>query len=156
MRRAAPLLLAGALASAACATTLASAQQAPQTARAGRAAVVTVRHTRLGQILSTSSGFTLYEFTRDRANRNSCVSISGCSETWPPLQTSGRPSAGAGVKASLLSTIRLSTGVTQVTYGGHPLYMYSGDSGPGDTSYVGARAFGGTWYALNAAGQAVR
>ena len=155
MRRA-HLLLAGVLVSVACAATVASAQQGPSTARAGRAATVMLRHTRLGQILSTSSGFTLYEFTRDHGDRNSCVSISGCSETWPPLRASGRPSAGPGVKASLLSTIRLSGGGKQVTYAGHPLYMYSGDSGPGATSYVGRRQFGGTWDALNASGHTVK
>ena len=47
-------------------------------------------------------------------------------------------------------------GKTQVTYAGHPLYLYSGDSGPGETSYVGESMFSGRWYALNASGGAVR
>jgi hypothetical protein len=42
------------------------------------------------------------------------------------------------------------------SYAGHPLYTYSGDSGPGETSYVGAKQFGGTWYAINASGNTVR
>jgi predicted lipoprotein with Yx(FWY)xxD motif len=49
-----------------------------------------------------------------------------------------------------------STGGKQVTYAGHPLYTYSGDSGPGQTSYVGAKSFGGTWYAINASGGTVK
>jgi predicted lipoprotein with Yx(FWY)xxD motif len=64
----------------------------------------------------------------------------------------GKVRGMAGVKASLLST----TSGHQVTYAGHPLYTYSGDSGPGDTSYVGAKSFGGTWYAINASGGTVR
>ncbi len=73
-----------------------------------------------------------------------------------PLQTSGRPTAGPGIKSSLLSTTRLPGGKTQVTYAGHPLYRYSGDSGPGETSYVGESMFGGRWYALNSSGATVR
>lgn len=57
---------------------------------------------------------------------------------------------------SLLSAIKLSTGASQVTYAGHPLYLYRGDSGPGDTAYVGANEFGGSWDALDATGRAVR
>ncbi len=149
--------LAIALACAAGAATVASAAQSRvPAAHFARAATVQLRHTSLGGILVSSSGRTLYEFTRDRAGRNSCAAIGGCSETWPPLRVSGRPSAGAGVKASLLSTIAAPGGGRQVTYAGHPLYLYSGDGGPGETSYVGARQFGGSWYALNASGGAVK
>ncbi|MFI4993711.1 MAG: hypothetical protein ACHQCH_08880 [Solirubrobacterales bacterium] len=54
-----------------------------------------------------------------------------------------------------MSSIR-SAGGKQVTYAGHPLYTYSGDSGPGETSYVGEKQFGGTWYAINASGHTVK
>jgi predicted lipoprotein with Yx(FWY)xxD motif len=147
-------LLAGAVSVSAAAA--ADAQSAVPSAHTARAAKVTLRHTRLGNILATSSGFTLYEFTHDHSTANTCVHISGCSETWPALQTSGRPTAGPGVRASLLSATRLPHGKTQVTYAGHPLYLYSGDSGPGETSYVGESVFGGRWYALSASGGAVR
>ena len=146
------VFLAVALATAVSAPTLASAQKSLPAAHSSRAATVQLRHTSLGSILVSSSGRTLYEFTRDHANKNSCVAISGCSEVWPSLKASGRPTAGSGIKASLLST----TGGHQVTYAGHPLYTYSGDSGPGKTSYVGFKSFGGTWYAINAAGGTVR
>ena len=146
------VFLAVALASAASAATVASAQTSIPVARSSAAATVQLRHTGLGSILVNSSGRTLYEFTKDRGNKNSCVAISGCSTVWPSLKASGRPTAGAGIKASLLST----TSGNQVTYAGHPLYTYTGDSGPGATSYVGVKAFGGAWYALNASGGAVK
>jgi predicted lipoprotein with Yx(FWY)xxD motif len=147
-------ILAGAVSASAAAG--AAAQSAVPTAHAARAARVTLRHTRLGNILATSSGFTLYEFTHDHSSANTCVHIRECSGTWPALQTTGRPTAGPGVRASLLSTTRLPGGKTQVTYAGHPLYLYSGDSRPGETSYVGESVFGGRWYALSAAGGAIR
>lgn len=145
------VFLIAALASAASAAPLAGAQGSP-TAHPSRSATVQVRHTNLGNILVSSSGRTLYEFTRDHGNKNSCAALRGCSAVWPSLKASGRPTAGSGVKASLLST----TSGKQVTYAGHPLYTYSGDSGPGQTSYVGAKTFGGTWYAINASGSAVK
>jgi predicted lipoprotein with Yx(FWY)xxD motif len=149
------IILTGVLAVAAGAAGVASAQTDHPTAHTSRATEVALHRTSLGEILSTGSGVTLYEFTRDRGS-NSCVHVSGCSQIWPALQTSGRPTAGAGVRSSLLSTIRLSTGASQVTYAGHPLYLYRGDSEPGDTSYVGANQFGGSWYALDAAGHTVK
>jgi predicted lipoprotein with Yx(FWY)xxD motif len=145
------VFLAVALASSASAATAANADPGLPAAHASHSATVQLRRTNLGSILVSSSGRTLYEFTRDRAGKNSCAAINGCSEVWPALNASGRPSAGAGVKASLLSTSG-----RQVTYAGHPLYTYSGDSGPGATSYVGVKQFGGTWYAVNAAGGAVK
>lgn len=146
------VFLAVALAGAASAASLASAQSNSPAARSSHAATVQLRHTSLGRILVNSSGRTLYEFTRDHGHKNSCAAIRGCSAVWPSLKSSGRPSAGSGVKASLLSL----TSGHQVTYAGHPLYTYSGDSGPGKTSYVGIKQFGGTWYALNASGGAVK
>jgi predicted lipoprotein with Yx(FWY)xxD motif len=144
-------LLAVALAATASVATVASAEPGTPSARSGSTVIVQLRHTSLGSILVSSSGRTLYEFTRDRANKSSCTAIRECSQVWPSLRASGRPAAGSGVKASLLST---SGG--QVTYAGHPLYLYSGDSGPGKTSYVGVKQFGGAWYALNASGGAVK
>ena len=146
------VFLAVALASAASAATVASAQTSPPAAHSSAAATVQLRHTSLGSILVNSSGRTLYEFTRDRAGKSSCTATSGCSEVWPSLRTNGHPKAGSGIKASLLST----TSGKQVTYAGHPLYTYSGDSGPGKTSYVGVKQFGGTWYAIKASGGAVK
>jgi predicted lipoprotein with Yx(FWY)xxD motif len=133
---------------------LALAASAP--ASSSNRATVKVGNTSLGKILERKSGFTLYEFTRDRRNKDTCVSVRGCAATWPPLTTGGKPMAGPGVKSSLLGTITLAHGVKQVTYAGHPLYTYSGDSGPGQVDYVSTPEFGGTWNAANAAGHMVK
>ncbi|MGH2833090.1 MAG: COG4315 family predicted lipoprotein [Solirubrobacteraceae bacterium] len=110
--------------------------------------------TKLGKILVNASGSILYEFTKDHPKKDVCMTISGCSATWVPLQVEGKPSAGAGVKASLLSTIALSGGITQVTYAGHPLYIYA--AAPKLLSYIGVKQFGGKWYAINAKGHTVK
>jgi predicted lipoprotein with Yx(FWY)xxD motif len=145
------VFLAVALVGTASAATVASAQMSIPAAHSSSTATVQLRHTSLGSILVTSSGSTLYEFTRDHGNKNSCAAISGCSAVWPSLKASGKPTAGSGVKASLLST----TSGNQLTYAGHPLYTYAPDRGPG-TSYVGVSNFGGTWDAISASGSAIK
>jgi predicted lipoprotein with Yx(FWY)xxD motif len=123
---------------------------------AAKVAKVSLRHTSLGKILVNASGFTLYRFTHDPRNKDTCMGVENCSEIWPPLLTSGRPIAGSGVKSSLLSSIRLPNGRHQVTYAGHPLYTYAPSTERGETSYVGFSSYGGTWYAVNAAGKYVK
>jgi predicted lipoprotein with Yx(FWY)xxD motif len=150
------LLLAGAVVSAACAATVASAQAGPPAAHASRVAKVALRHTSVGRVLVDASGFTLFTFTKDSRNKDACVKISECPATWPALSTTGRPIAGQGVRSSLLSTIKLPNGTKQVTYAGHPLYRYREASEAGETTYVGANQFGGKWYAINAAGGSVK
>jgi predicted lipoprotein with Yx(FWY)xxD motif len=146
------LFLAVALAGAAIAASVASAHSNHAVTHSRRGTTIQLRHTALGKVLVSSSGRTLYRFTKDHGKKNMCAAVSGCSAVWPALKSSGKPKAGAGVKASLLST----TSGGQVTYAGHPLYTYSGDSGPGQTSYVGAHEFGGMWYAVNASGGTVK
>jgi len=148
------ILLAG-LAAALALPASAGAVPAPA-AHASRAARVQLRSTRQGRILVDASGFTLYRFTRDPRNRDTCMGITECASVWPPLRTTGRPTAGPGVNASLLSSISLGAGARQVTYAGHPLYRYAAAGERGETAYIGAMSFGGTWLAVSAGGAFVR
>lgn len=125
-------------------------------ASAARAATVHTANTSAGRILVDGAGFTLYEFTADSRNHDKCMSIGGCLGVWPALTVSGKPTAGSGAKGSLLGTISIGHGKRQVTYAGHPLYTYSGDSSRGATDYIGFNEFGGNWDALTAAGKAVK
>jgi predicted lipoprotein with Yx(FWY)xxD motif len=68
------------------------------------------------------------------------------------VTTSGTPIAGSGVLASKLGTTTRSNGTKEVTYNGHPLYYFTGDSGPGQTTGQGNLGFGAEWDALSAAG----
>ncbi len=153
MRRAGTMLLAALLAAA---FGVSAAQASRHHGRSAGTATVELRTTKLGAIVVDGAGFTLYEFTHDKKNKDTCMTISGCSSVWPALTVSGTPTAGAGVEAKKLSTITLSGGAHQVTYNGHPLYTYTGDSAPGETGYVGADEFGGHWYALNAKAKPVK
>jgi predicted lipoprotein with Yx(FWY)xxD motif len=126
----------------------------PGAAGGGGAMVSTAQSAHYGTVLVSSSGRTLYMLTADSASASSCGS--SCAPIWPPLTTTGAPVAGSGVQASLLGTVTRSDGSKQVTYGGHPLYMFSGDSAAGQVNGEGITSFGGTWYALDASGQPVK
>lgn len=121
------------------------------------AAVVGLRQTSLGRVLvvgaGRSRGRTLYMFTPDSRTRSKC--FGSCASVWTPLVTAGAPRALAGVRRSRLGTIRRGRS-TQVTYGGHPLYLYTGDSRAGQVHGEGINSFGGRWWALNSSGRAVK
>jgi predicted lipoprotein with Yx(FWY)xxD motif len=116
---------------------------------------VKLRQTGKGKILVDGRGFTLYVFSRDSRNHDACVHISGCASLWPIMQPNGPLKAGQGVNAHMLGTIKVGR-ARQVTYAGHPLYHYIGDSGPGQTSYVGQNQAGGFWYVINASGTVIK
>ncbi len=94
-------------------------------------------------ILTNSQGMTLYYRTSDTASSSTCTG--SCASTWPSLLTSGSPAAASSLSGTL-SSLRDANG-TQVTYNGHPLYTYSGDSKAGDTNGEG---IGGVWFVATA------
>ena len=116
-------------------------------------AKVGLESTSLGRVLADGSGRTLYLFEKDEGPKSTCSAA--CAAAWPPLTTSGKPTAGAGVAAAKLGTSSRGGGEREVTYNGHPLYTYAGDSGPGQTSGQGLNQFGAEWYVLSAAGRKV-
>ena len=79
-----------------------------------------------------------------------------CAQAWPPLTTTSTPKAGGKVKASLLGTTKRSDGSREVTYAGHPLYYFAGDSTPGQTTGQGNNGFGSPWWVVSPAGQAIQ
>ena len=114
---------------------------------------VSLSKTKLGQILVSSKGHTLYMFAKDKNGKSSCSG--SCAKFWPPYLQHGKATAGSGVKASLLGTTRRSNGSMQVTYNKHPLYSFALDKKAGQTNGEANVAFGGKWYAVSAKGTAV-
>jgi predicted lipoprotein with Yx(FWY)xxD motif len=117
------------------------------------AATVDARRTSLGTILVDARGRTLYMFEKDKTAMSTCNGA--CAAIWPPLTTSGKPTAGSGVSAGRLATSKRSDGSTEVTYAGHPLYTYAGDTRPGDVSGQNVDQFGAEWYVVSPSGQVV-
>jgi predicted lipoprotein with Yx(FWY)xxD motif len=119
----------------------------------GTNGTVSLGKTKLGLVLVNSRGNTLYMFAKDRNGKSACSG--SCAKFWPPTLQGGKPTAGSGVKASLLGTTRRSNGSMQLTYNKHPLYSFVLDKKPGQTNGEGNLAFGGRWYAVSARGKAV-
>jgi predicted lipoprotein with Yx(FWY)xxD motif len=107
-----------------------------------------------GTYLTDGSGRALYLWVADHGMRSSCTGA--CAQAWPPLTAKGTPAAGGGVTAGDLSTVARAGGGTQVTYKGHPLYYYAGDSGPGTTTGEGSDDFGAKWWLVAPTGAAVK
>src|SRR5690348_16941536 len=58
-------------------------------------------------ILVDGTGRTLYMYTADPKNVSTCAAVDpSCPKIWPAYTTSGKPTAGSGVKASLLATTK--------------------------------------------------
>jgi len=115
---------------------------------------VTVRSSAFGRILFDSRGFALYGFTRDSRGRSNCSGA--CARAWPPYILKGTLRAPAGVRRSLLGTIRRADGRRQVTFAGHPLYYYVGDTRRGQVGCQNVTEFGGVWLVVRPGGSLVR
>lgn len=116
-------------------------------------ATVDLASSTLGTILVNSQGRTLYLFQADMGSKSACTGA--CAAAWPPLVSTRKPTAGHGVKQSLLGTSKRADGTEQVTYDGHPLYLFAGDTASGQTNGEGSTGFGAPWYALSPAGSQI-
>jgi predicted lipoprotein with Yx(FWY)xxD motif len=118
------------------------------------ASVVSAKSSSLGTFLVDAKGQTLYLWDADHGAMSTCNGE--CATDWPPLTTKSAPKAGAGVKASLLGTSKRADGTQEVTYAGHPLYTFAGDTAPGQTTGQGSAAFGAPWWVVTPAGKAIQ
>jgi predicted lipoprotein with Yx(FWY)xxD motif len=69
---------------------------------------------------------TVYTFDKDRAGKSVCYR--GCASTWPPVAAADIPLGPD------FGVVTRGDGTGQAGYRGKPLYLYSGDKKPGDTS----------------------
>jgi predicted lipoprotein with Yx(FWY)xxD motif len=147
--------LALALAAAGAATAAVVTHKSTRSVAASRmtAGRVTLHATKLGKVLATSTGRTLYLFMADHNGRSACYGQ--CATYWPPLLKKGTLSAGAGLKAKLLGTTKRKNGTRQVTYNGHPLYGFKLDTKSGQVAGQAQDFFGGKWYVVSSAGRAI-
>jgi hypothetical protein len=92
-------------------------------------------------------------WAKDTNDTSACTGA--CAGAWPPVTTTGTATASGTAKASELGTITRSDGTKQVTYDGHPLYYFAGDSGPGTATGQGSDNFGAKWWLVAPSGGSV-
>jgi predicted lipoprotein with Yx(FWY)xxD motif len=142
--------LGSALLAAACSSAAAApASSAPASASA-TGTVITTEAGSAGAFLANGSGRTVYLWAKDGMNMSACSGA--CAAAWPPVPATGTLTATGGAKASDLGTITRSDGTKQVTYDGHPLYYFVGDSAPHQTSGQGSDSFGAKWWLVAPSG----
>src|SRR5438270_13019883 len=93
-----------ALAVAACGGGGGAATAATPKTSSGASATVGVANSSLGSMLVNSNGHTLYPFKADVGATSACSGA--CAVAWPPLAATGTPTAGRGLTASQLGTVR--------------------------------------------------
>ena len=101
-----------------------------------------------------AEGRTLYLWEADAKDKSACDGP--CAAAWPPLTTTDKPAAVAGAKADLLGTASRADGTLGVTYAGHPLYYFAGDTSSGQTTGQGSGSFGAPWWVVSPAGSALQ
>jgi predicted lipoprotein with Yx(FWY)xxD motif len=117
---------------------------------APHAEVTVARSIHYGNVLYDRDHFVLYVFSADRGPSSTCYGA--CAKAWPPMLTKGAPTA-AGLNPSLLGTTMRHDGSLQVTYGGHPLYYWSGDT-THTIMCQHVNLHGGFWYLVSPNGRA--
>ena len=92
-------------------------------------------------VLTNAKGFTLYSFAPDTPATSKCYG--SCAAYWPPV--TGAAPGSPGVPGQV-GTITRTGGSQQLTYNGHPLYTYIGDSAPGQARGDNLNLNGGLWH----------
>jgi len=98
----------------------------------------------LGLMLVDGTGYTIYRYDRDTTNppRSNCVDA--CATKWIPVKAGGNL-APIDVDKSLIGQLTRDDGTEQLTLAGWPLYHFTGDTEPADTSGQGADQ---AWYPI--------
>jgi predicted lipoprotein with Yx(FWY)xxD motif len=131
--------------------TSSSAATSPQSNSSSSASTVTImtHSTSKGTVLTNAQGKTLYWFAIDTPTKSNCTG--SCLTFWPPVNGKAVAAAGTSLPKGF-GTITGSNGQVQATYAGHPLYTYTGDSGPGQIKGNGLNVSGGLWWAMTPSG----
>jgi predicted lipoprotein with Yx(FWY)xxD motif len=114
-------------------------------------AAVHVQHTALGDVLVNGNGRTLYGFTNDKNGMSSCNGT--CAQNWPPLVVAPGWKTASKAPGASLHTAARADGTMQIVAGKWPLYVFSGDSAPGDVNGEGVL---GKWFAVQPNGKLLK
>jgi predicted lipoprotein with Yx(FWY)xxD motif len=125
-----------------------SGSSAAAPASGSNSVIVKVAKTGAGTVLTNAAGFTLYTFQADKGTTSTCYGA--CAQFWPPVIGTAHMAAGQNINGHFGTTTR-KDGKTQVTYDGHPLYTYAGDTQPGQSAGNGINQDGGIWNVITTA-----
>jgi predicted lipoprotein with Yx(FWY)xxD motif len=119
-------------------TTVTAIGAGTTTAASTGAETVSLASSDLGRVLVDPGGLTLYLDENDKPGQPACTA--GCLAVWPPLEAPAAATFGAGLDASMFSTVTASDGTKQLAVNGFPLYTFVGKPA-GDVSGQGVNGF---------------
>ncbi len=120
---------------------------------------LSTRKTKVGTIVTTGSGLSVFMFTRDQRGVRSNCPHGACTALWPPVLTKKPLSEsrfGPGIQRSLVGEVRRPSGSEELTYNGWPLYHYATDTAPGDLAGQNLDQFDGIWHVMRPSGAIVK
>ncbi|MFF1415094.1 SCO0930 family lipoprotein [Streptomyces sp. NPDC058289] len=106
---------------------------------------------KLGKLLVDAQGRTLYRFGKDSAWPMKFGCLDDCLNTWKPAP-SVEAGKAVGIPAELVGSVERPDGTRQLTIDCWPVYLFTGDTGPGQTNGHGVQ---GLWFAVNDAGKKI-
>jgi predicted lipoprotein with Yx(FWY)xxD motif len=127
------------------ATTTAAPDDGASTTAAAGGEGVSTSDTDLGTVLVNPDGFTLYVFTNDAGGESTCYD--DCATLWPPVPAD--TPVGGDLDAAMFGSTSRTDGSEQLTVNGQPLYTYTPDTNPGDTTGQGV---GDVWFVVGTDG----
>jgi predicted lipoprotein with Yx(FWY)xxD motif len=121
-------------------------------AAAAASVAIKTMSTSKGTVLVTAGGLTLYWFANDTATQSNCNG--SCASYWKPLLGTTASASGTSLPHGF-GTVKRADGQMQITYDGHPLYTYTGDTASGQINGNGIDASGGMWWAITPTGSEI-
>jgi predicted lipoprotein with Yx(FWY)xxD motif len=88
-------------------------------------AIAGCAHAETGEILTTKSGMTVYTFDSDSTGKSNCHDQ--CLAIWPAVSP-------ADISGASVGKMTRSDGKSQATFNGKPIYLFAGDTRPGDAN----------------------
>ena len=92
-------------------------------------------------VLTDKAGMTVYTWDKDPVGKSACYG--GCAAAWPPIAADNMPPGPD------FGVIARDDGTQQAGYKGKPLYLFSGDKRPGDTTGDNRQ---GVWHIISRSG----
>jgi predicted lipoprotein with Yx(FWY)xxD motif len=118
----------------------------PSAGAPAAAATVHEADSKLGRILVDAGGRTLYGFTKDADGTPTCQAA--CANAWPAVIVDDGK-VPAGLDPAVFSVVARPDGKQQLKAGKWPLYLFAGDSAPGDVNGQGSA---GVWFVMDGKG----
>ncbi|MFI7354093.1 SCO0930 family lipoprotein [Streptomyces avidinii] len=118
-------------------------------AEAKASGLTAVQNPELGTLVEDAEGKTLYRFDKDSAWPMKIGCVDACTDTWKPAKPVDKANV-SGIAPELIGKVKRPDGSEQLTIDCWPVYTFTGDKEPGDTTGHNNK---GLWFAITDKGK---